>query len=200
MLCHSLIILTETVLTLRLAMTNAGVIWIDNFSKTLARSVPTMKAGAWTGMLWTGVGVKPCHDDCQVDMSIRQTPAGDVPAMPTDMFHDLTAYIAWVTSQFTENGLHDESLCHTFGVKRVPPKIKTTKLPGRRVRVRLTKSTDGLHRLVPLNILQHNIGSNEGLMKVVRAMMDIHAEDPSYFFIINADINIYDRLLKVITI
>ena len=41
------------------------VIWIDNFSKTLARQHPTVDRGVYTPMLWTVSAIKTIQKESQ---------------------------------------------------------------------------------------------------------------------------------------
>ena len=55
-----------------------------------------------------------------------------------------------------------------------------------------------LHNFYPKGLLPHNIGSNEGLAKVIRIQLqDMGLEPPQQVQRMLSDINIFDRVIKV---
>ena len=86
-------------------------------------------------------------------------------------------------------------LCVAHNVRRVPPKLTDDVWISQEDRDRVADSVDGLSRFHPLEISKHNVGSNEGLMRVVIAIEAMLSLDR--YAVIVVDINIYMRLLKV---
>ena len=94
----------------------------------------------------------------------------------------------------TESTYHT-SLCVAHNVRRVPPKLTDDVWISQEDRDRVADSVDGLSRFHPLEISKHNVGSNEGLMRVVLSIDAMVS--PDRYAVIVVDINIYMRLLKV---
>ena len=61
------------------------VLWLDNFSKIIARSVPSIRDGVYSQCLWTGVALFT-HPNVQIDTSIQKIDNKIVPAMPDTLF------------------------------------------------------------------------------------------------------------------
>ena len=61
-----------------------------------------------------------------------------------------------------------EALCVAHNVSRVPPKLPVASWAHQVDIDRMSESVDGLHRFHPNEVNKHNIGSNEGLMLVIK--------------------------------
>jgi hypothetical protein len=178
------------------------VMWLDNFSKTLARQVPNLSAGVFSSMLWTGLAMK-VYDGPHVDMSLKSRQGNIIPAMPLThkcaSTSDMVAYITR-TIQCSDgfSKRFDVSLVNRYQINSIPPKVDTDKLKTEHLRKRCSVSRDGLHRLFPFDILSHNIGANIGLMRVIRdSLTELEIEDTRRYHVWLVDINIFNRLIKV---
>ena len=100
-----------------------NVIWIDNFSKTLARQHPTVERGVWTPMLWTVYAVKRLHPSVRVQMDLVYDGAEVRSAMPPTLIGDYEELVAHISSQMSTVSMYDTALCVEHNVSRVPPKL-----------------------------------------------------------------------------
>ena len=171
------------------------VIWLDNFSKTLARQHPTVERGVYTPMLWTVAAIKTLHASVRSDTELVFNEEGLISAMPSTLLGDHANLLEYFTSRMNSESMFDTALCIAHNIKRVPPKLPDEAWVSQEDRERVADSVDGLTRFHPLGILKHNIGSNEGLMRVIKYIDAILA--PDRYAVIVVDINIYMRLLKV---
>ena len=97
--------------------------------------------------------------------------------------------------------LFEGSKMHAWGVSTIPITPATHNLPAE-VMARLATTPTRLHNFYPKGLLPHNIGSNEGLAKVMRVLMqDMGLEPPgappTKYTAMLSDINIFDRVIKV---
>jgi hypothetical protein len=56
-------------------MSKPHFLWVDNYAKTLARSVPTLDMGAYNACYWSGAVVFPSNDPAVTD-AIRRDDLG----------------------------------------------------------------------------------------------------------------------------
>ena len=73
--------------------------------------------------------------------------------------------------------LFEGSKMHVWGVNTIPITPATHNLPAE-VMARLTTTPTRLHKFYPKGLLPHNIGSNEGLAKVMRVLMQDMGLEP----------------------
>jgi hypothetical protein len=131
-------------------------------------------------------------------MSVHHDEDGSpVPAMPLVLFPDLAELTDWISGGWKKSGTFDKSLSHLFHVSRVPPKIDPESFNSEALRTRLSRSTDGLSRFASVRMMRHNIGSNRGLMKVIKEIIEVMEGAPDKYMVLSVDLNIYDRLIKV---
>lgn len=171
------------------------VIWLDNFSKTLARQHPTVERGVYTPMLWTVAATKTFHSS--VNISTEHVMVEDViiPAMPPSLLGAHMVLREYLITRMSTESVFDAALCVAHTVTRVPPKLHDDAWVSREDHDRMADSVDGLSRFYPLEISKYNIGANEGLMRIIKHIDAILA--PDRYAVIVVDINIYMRLLKV---
>lgn len=172
-----------------------NVIWLDNFSKTLARQHPTVERGVWTPMLWTVAAVKRLHPSVRVSMDLVYDGEDVHSAMPLTIVGDPDELHAHITSQMTVSSMYDEAMCVIHNVRRVPPKLPSDSWAHQVDIDRMSESVDGLHRFHPIEVNKHNIGANEGLMLVLKDLELMLA--PGRYAVVVADVNVYMRILKV---
>ena len=149
------------------------VTWLDNFSKFYGCDMQGISQGAWKECLWTGKAV----------MSVRMPSRFGRPPLvsqlhqagvPPDLFRD--EHIADVTrdcvTRFKQDrhDFHSKSISVLTNVNTIPP--KPTVQPGMDAALehRIIKAGDGLDTFHPDDILEENIGSNEGLMHILRCI------------------------------
>lgn len=174
-------------------------IWIDNFSKNIARAVPTEAKGVYTPALWTGVAVF-VGDTHELNDHVRHTPSGDViHAMPDDLLSHMSVVKDGINHVMSTTPMqYDISIATKYDVRSIPLKIDTTRYPD------MARIVDGDHAtlksVLPSHMIQENIGSNRGLIAIIRKLyidrgMDTDTCDR--YLTICADENIFWRILKV---
>ena len=186
----------------RAVQSGPHVIWVDNFSKILSRSVPTEQKGLYTSALWTGVAAFSGSTD-GIDDSVRVDINGDVvPAMPDNIMEYRDAVKVGVIFTMRKGQfLFTNSLCTTYDVRTIPPKIDCRRFPDMRNVVEDGANT--LNSVHPVDMMSQNIGSNRGLISVIRSFYErynMHQERCDRYLTINADENIFWRILKVINV
>ena len=93
---------------------------------------------------------------------------------------------------------YDSSLAVKYRVRNVPLKPDIDNVEEK-FKAALAQSRDGMATFFPKEIVPVNIGSNDGLVKVVRSLWDDHkrsAHSNEYKFVV-ADTNIFWRSIKV---
>ena len=183
----------------RLVKEGPHVTWVDNFSKFMARSVPTVAKGIFSSCLWTGEAVFECTNK-SLDMAIKLDQRGEViPAMPNNVLGNqqrVTEGIQYVLSSC--RSYYDVSLVKKYDVRNIPLKIDTKRYPNmKRVIEHKQNSTQNVH---PVRLIDHNIGSNDGLISVVRGFYEaegMNNDTCTKYKVLNVDENIYWRTLKV---
>ena len=173
--------------------------WIDNFSKFLSRSVPTIKGDIFSSCLWTGVCMFQTKLPVDID-KIKLDCDGDiVPAMPPDLFACQDDIINCIrsSSQITRD-YYVSSYVRRFEVNQIPPKLDVKKYPE--LLETFDFSSYNVRDLKPKELIQENIGSNRGLLSIMRTIYDSYGMDSSdceRYITVNVDENIYYRILKV---
>jgi hypothetical protein len=182
----------------------AHTLWLDNFSKIRAMQFPDLELGAWQDCCWTGMAIRVSR--VEVDMSIRMNNETKViePAMP----HDVYELYPTLKSIFLKyNGAtnecpqrHATSLTTLLGVNNVPLKPSHTKLRKPEHRQAVHEGHDSLDTCFPEGIVGINIGSNKGLLQLMRNHYEsvCVANVGKKYSCLNVDANIFDRILKVI--
>ena len=159
--------------------------------------------GAWKECLWTGKAVM------SVEMrgsDIRPPLVSEMehPAMPFNLF--ASDHIEAVTKDCVSgyrkdrHNFHSKSISVLTKVNTIPPKpcVKDGKEPHKKSKILSSgKALDTFH---PEALLADNIGSNEGLMQILRNMYDDFKKRPKSerrLQILVMDVNIYKRVVKV---
>ena len=110
------------------------LLWIDNFSKFISRSIPTADKGVFSQCLWTGVSLfalpegvgDAISDGIKTDIHGRT-----VPAMPTDILQyqsGVTTAVQYVLSQGAEYS--SIAAVTKYTVRSVPLKVDTNIFPA----------------------------------------------------------------------
>ena len=123
-----------------------------------------------------------------------------MPAQPINPWSKMKDVLTMLDVLCTTAG-NEGSKMHVWGVSTIPITPATHNLPAEVV-TRLTTTPTRLHNFYPKGLLPHNIGSNEGLAKVIRIQMqDMGLEPPgsppTKYSAMLSDINIFDRVIKV---
>lgn len=123
--------------------------------------------------------------------------------MPEDLFAPVN--LEWVFALFAKVDamrmhFYDQCLSTRYEVNNVPLKPDPAKVEEKYQDI-LAESRDGMANFFPKKIVPINIGSNAGLIEVVRNVWNEHkasANAHHYKFIV-ADTNIFWRSIKVIS-
>ena len=155
-------------------------------------------------MLWTGVAFKMCDVADNFDFDYQHTDDGAViPAMPPTLFgneDEVERLARWLCVGAGVVKFYADSIAVKYEVSSIPPKVAPQRILDPAVRARLAKSRDGLDRFHQYSIVDFNIGSNLGLMHIVKYILADEVLGAGGYLILNVDMNIYDRLIKVFVI
>ena len=155
--------------------------------------------------LWTGVAIRQYAGSSPVDVRCVHFGGYFVPTMPTNPWKKAPDVLTMLDMLCTTDGnmamLFEDSKMHFWGVNTIPITPATHNLPAD-VMTRLRTTPTRMHNFYPKGLLPHNIGSNEGLAKVMRILMqDMGLEPPgappTKYTAMLSDINIFDRVIKV---
>ena len=174
------------------------MIWIDNFSKTLARQCPSMSKGVYSSCLWTGMAVFSDDRHAGLDGTVQMADGRPVPAMPDNIVQHSELVMAGLKFVHSEGRdyLH-RSLVHKYGVNNIPLKI----IDGADQQHQHSDVAHSMRIVHPMKLLDKNIGSNPGLVSILKE--DIYdkygmgTDDCETYVNINVDENIFWRILKV---
>ena len=180
----------------------SAIYWWDNFSKFSAHSIPTAIKGSYASCLWTGVTLNE-YTGPEVDVSVKYMNNEVVTAMPNDMFVYASSVKEYIISLYDQGDTYlSNSLVHKYGVNDVPLMIDVNEFPQfGPIMVNDKNNTKKIH---PFKLIKQNIGSNRGLLSILRSIHDDHKMDMyricSRYVPLNVDENIYYRILKVVVL
>ena len=169
--------------------------WIDNFSKCYAVAMQGVASGAFSDCNWTGRAFKS-YIGPDVDILIR-----DRVAMPDNIFS--TQIIGTVKRSLKQSFSQQKwfylrnSLVKQFKICNIPLKPVVDAKEKPELHAVLAESRDGLRQFHPDAILPHNVGSNRGLLLVLKMFSDQRSGDDNRFHFLTADCNIFMRIMKV---
>lgn len=181
-------------------MEGCHALWYDNFSKIYSVKTPSLMSGSWKDCLWTGVAIHR-YEGKDVDMNVRYERGAIVAAVPNLIGGTAVKVFSAINQSVQYDGEYlERSLVSTYRVSCVPLKPIGKDEDEKK---RLRQSRDGMRNLLPQGLIRENIGSNFGLMRILRAFyedrqMHIPGECQRYY-VLNLDINIFNRTLKVIS-
>jgi hypothetical protein len=139
-----------------------------------------------------------------VDMSIRMNAANVIePAMPHHIYRAYPTmrqeFLVLNPTAVTCPLLHETCLTTLLGVKNVPLKPAFDKLAKPEHRQAVHEGHDSLDTCYPEGIVAINIGSNKGLLQLMRNHYEsvCIANAGQRYSCLNVDANIFDRILKV---
>lgn len=177
----------------------AHVMWWDNFSKILSRSVPSIHSGIFSQCLWTCMAAFRYRGDVRVSIDVVRSDNEIVPAMPADILmykNNVKQGITWVMTN--SRRLYDDSLVRSYDINNIPPKVNVN--VHTQLRQVLNDDHNSTRSVHPVKLLPYNIGSNAGLLHILQCLCEdngIHTDECRQYKLINADENIYWRILKV---
>ena len=175
------------------------VLWIDNYSKKLARQMPRFSDPAFHLMLWTAYGIfHPMqNDDIKAENQRLLTPAFRSTGLPADLFVDYA--VTAIQNGYARQeslGLNKFDKNPVLLHQRVPLEFQPAAYSAAtRPFTQTTKPT-----FAPWMLKDMNIGSNEGLVRCLRFLCDLNKRDDDKDdgpFMIVADENVIVRYLRV---
>ena len=164
--------------------------WMDNFSKCYAVAMQSIASGAFAACNWTGFGFRVYPS---LELKIAQ-------AMPDTIFQEgvVSGVVQRIEKEFTAKWKQfDCSLVQQFRVRNVPLKPSLKRVPDA-LRQVLMESRDGLKTFHPHEISPHNVGSNRGLLLILKQMSEERQLSDRRIRIVCCDCNIFNRIIKVI--
>lgn len=184
----------EYIYVRRLLDNAVTVMWVDNFSKSYAVALQGIESGAWKDCNWTGRGIKVF---CGTPVDIKM---GDLPAMPDNaLTHETKQLVRSKLAAHVSGGwmLLQHSIVQKYKVNNVPLKPILDPLHHSRLCRILAESRDGLSFFHPWDIIPQNIGSNRGLMLILKQISDERQPDDRHIKFLSADCNIFMRVMRV---
>ena len=167
--------------------------WLDNFSKFYAIAVQGL-SGAFKECLWTARGlhryVGPPVSTALV-AGVRGMPLSLFEPALIDSFKQKMTHADGVSVSFFK-----DSVWHKFTVRKVPLKPDVDASIDPTLAAVLRESRDGLRNFFPLGMLTENIGSNRGLLLILKDLFHTPRKPGQYSFL-SVDCNIFLRMLKV---
>ena len=92
-----------------------------------------------------------------------------------------------------------DSLSFKMRVRQVPLKPEVDPAVHPALAAVLRESRDGLRNFFPIGMMSENIGSNRGMLLVLKDLFGVQPK-PGHFSFLSCDCNIFMRLLKVLLI
>jgi hypothetical protein len=157
-------------------------------------------AGTYRDCLWTVKGLLIPVDHEGIDLALRPGVSG----FPDDMFDNrwirsIHRRLRKIESTMGEQ-YFDDSWPVRFNINRVPLGLDVDKVDDEKIRKRIADGRQGLTRFLPCAVEPLNIGSNIGLMKILKQLTDeeslIDVSQRQYKVIVS-DCNIFNRIIKV---
>jgi hypothetical protein len=190
------------------------IINFDNYAHTIAAHTPSTNKGAFNGNYWCGVALRSFEGtDAFPDLTLcRDEDNKIIPAMPPCLYSDdLWESLVIVMTAVDDTGSRYLKAADVtkLRVTTCPPKPALAALDEMDISddaaVKLQEllvggSLDGLKEVYPADILDHAVGSNKGLMNIVRKFAcdeGIHDGSATRYSIYLTDCNIYHRVNKV---
>lgn len=206
--CFSLLI-HPFVFFIRKNESTQGVWWWDNFNRGYATGAHSLAKGTYRSVNWTvqakqlanGLPSSPVVPPMTLNTNIRGTST----AIVTRMAHQLTIAdspikkVSELMRKEQQYGYtrYDTALCTSMQVNNVPPKPRVDKAPAAWSDT-LMSNSGGLSHFIPVHVREENIGSNIGLLRLIRDVYDANTIKPrKHYFTLVADVNIFMRVQKV---
>ena len=183
--------------------TQPHTVWVDNFSKNIAWQLPKIEHGVYKPCLWTGFALKLFTQQPDLDMYLKRDALGNIiPAMPDNPLPYKQSLVALYRKNEKAVGMKqlETSYVQRWAVNNVPLKPLVVNVPAQyHAALAITES---IHNLYPEKLVDLNPGDNGDTMKVFKGMLDEKlaaqaAGEPATYTMINLDMDIYDKALKV---
>ena len=183
----------------------AHVIWIDNFSKLYRTRMIELDKHTLQSLLWTGIAVKRFAYPAEVSDAVMRDFAGlIIPAVSSDPFKHVQQLLLLLLDMTQDKEgdfprLLSNSLMIAWDVKTVPLQPVVAKMHSS-LRPAVLAGYDRMSNFYPLGMSRENIGSNEGLSKIMRKIYidaKMNLLTCARYTTLSVDVNIYDRILKV---
>ena len=173
----------------RTAFKPGTVFYMDNFAKCLPVGIPRLDTGVFRSCLWTAKGalVPPG----MIGFEVEPIPlAENAPGVPSNLFSDDLVQIlsdTYTKVDRVQPGFYDRS--ESKNVRAIPiSALEITFEEGK---------YDGERcKYVPVEISEHNVGSNVGLLRNLKEYKPVQEETKSYVPVL-CDINIFYRIMLV---
>jgi hypothetical protein len=191
-------------------------IWIDNFNNQYATQAQRLTSGAWLECNWTGEAIRDVVDRAGpgLDDDALDIVDDNLPAITPDLFDvDIVDHVRHNFMRYQDHVRPDSTRWSAhFNVRHVPLCIKNVddcvdvKHHGTDHHQALKESIDSdgrsLDHFHPVALLHHHIGSNIGLLRIVREWWEEQKKEAteryaSRYKVVCCDSNIYFRLMKV---
>lgn len=163
------------------------VIWIDNYAHVLRVNCPTAASGWWRQAQWTAKAAVTLESLKESQLFLKSPQSEGMPTL-TELFDPE------VTDRFVKYFKIQEDKKPLFFDTSVSKNVRTIPI---KPDVPLANRAHIDRKFIPLGILAPNIGSNQGLLKV---LMDhrIEEEKKPHIPALLVDCNIYWRIMKVL--
>ena len=186
-------------ISFRTALSAPHVLWLDNFSKFYTTRLPKATSGPFRQCLWSVSAIRPVD----IDLSVVYNEDDEIyPAMPPDLYANMDELLELLKKSDGVSPLLYDSSVWNFDLFTIPPGP-----PAKKDQTDLTKEfwddvpSPGLKTYIPRGIRPDNVGSNHEMLACIEDWMDEKNSTVTgltNYGILLSDINIYDRLLKVI--
>lgn len=194
-------LLLQTNLVKRAFLPQSHVWWIDNYNRAYGQTFYKLSSGPMKVLNWTGWAIHRLPE--HVGPLLRLT--SSKPLLPKNFQNYETRIFLhqivkdFSTSEGTLKPYFNSSFCEQHCVYNVPlkpyqtgPHISSADLAT------LQLHLDGLTNFVPVELLQHNVGSDVGLGKVLRQLLWQYSfEKQKSYSLCKVDVNIFWRLYLV---
>jgi hypothetical protein len=164
-----------------------------------------MEKHSFQKLLWTGIALKKFAYPTEVSDSIMHDASGFIiPAVATNPFvyiHQLLLLLTKLTQDAEGEFLPllAKSLMVVWDAHTIPLQPTLEKMHAN-LRPAVEQANDRMANFFPLGLSSHNIGSNEGLSKIMRKFYidrKMNESTCNRYTTFSVDVNIYDRILKV---
>lgn len=163
------------------------VLWLDNYAHILRVNLPTARSGLWrNSSSWSAKAAIIQESLRNSDVALKTNDQNGMPDLNT-LFSNLTIdrFKKYFGLREKQSSTSFEA-CFSKNERRIPIKPNSEK----------TLLADLDRKFIPLAILEHNIGSNDGLSKI---LMEVRTEEHNkpHTPALLVDCNIYWRVMKV---
>lgn len=183
----------------------SSFIWLDNFQSSWFATNESLAKSPFQMMNLTGMAVH-AYSGPEVDMRVKYKDDGSMlPASPLTLDH-LLSFAPEIQTDIIVNEIHgknllDTSLTKRFHVNTIPVKLNIRAKHAEEHKL-LSSASNKLANLLPVGLLPHNIGSNEGFHKIHKEFYDEWlkpSRNKGRYFGFMCDIDIFWRQMKVCT-